>query len=162
MLICRSKIKQWQSNLIQWKVLSSYSTFNWKIDQKLALFLLILFKVSIISKELEVSFNSFSASSTVLSNIAESSDLGVHDQRFDRCLPFPRWIAFIKTYCEWHFTLKTWHFRGQDSTSPAKNNIRKWFLPNNKHLALYIKKKEVKYFSCQRFNSRFLFYDQNH
>lgn len=87
-------------------MLSSSSTFNWKIDPKLALFLLILFKVRIISKKLAFLFNSFSASSIVLLSFAERSDQGVHDQAFDRCLPFPRWIAFIKTYCEWHFSLK--------------------------------------------------------
>lgn len=91
-------------------MLSSYNTCNQRMDAKLTLFLLVLFKVRTLSGKLSFSSSSFSTSSTVLLNIAESSDQGVHDQVFDRCLPFPRWIAFIKTYCEWHFTLKAWHF----------------------------------------------------
>lgn len=51
---------------------------------------LVLFLVKIISRKVTFSSNTFSASSTLLSNMADSSEQGVHDQLFDRYVPFPK------------------------------------------------------------------------
>lgn len=144
-----------------WKVWSSYNICIQRIGAKFTLFLLV-FKVRKLSRKIVFSSSSFSTSSAVLLNIAETSDQGAHEQTFDRCLPFPRWIAFIKTYWEWHFTLTGWHFEVR-----IVRVLLKIILENDSYQIINTchctyRKRKWNTFHVRDSILFFLFYGQNH
>lgn len=117
--------------------LQNLSSYNFHIYLQLdGLLLIFSYKVSVISRKQASSANSLSNLQVHLQTLLRALNgvRGGIGSDIWQVLSFPRWIACIKTNCEWHFNLNTWHFGGQNCNSLCKSNIRRWLLPGNKHL----------------------------